>query len=77
MKRLWVRQAARGLGLGRLLTQAVLDRATAARRRAIYLDTAPESMGSAYRLYLEMGFTPCERYNDNPVEGLVFMVKSF
>jgi putative acetyltransferase len=77
MKRLWVRQAARGLGLGRLLTQAVLDRATAARRRAIYLDTAPESMGSAYRLYLEMGFTPCERYNDNPVEGLAFLVKFF
>lgn len=75
MKRLWVRQSSRGHGLGRLLTQAVLDRATAARRRAVYLDTAPESMASAYRLYLEMGFVPCERYNDNPVEGLAFLVK--
>jgi putative acetyltransferase len=75
MKRLWVRRNARGFGLGRLLTQAVLDRAMDAQRKAVYLDTAPESMPSAYRLYLEMGFAPCERYNDNPVEGLAFLVK--
>ncbi len=75
MKRLWVRPAARGLRMGRVLTQAVLDRAVAAERKAVYLDTAPDAMASAYRLYAEMGFTACERYNDNPVEGLVFMVK--
>jgi ribosomal protein S18 acetylase RimI-like enzyme len=77
LKRLWVRPAGRGLGLGRLLTQAVLDRAIAARRSAVYLDTAPEAMASAYRLYVEMGFVPCRRYNNNPVEGLAFMVKFF
>lgn len=77
MKRLWVRPASRGLGLGRLLTQAVLDRAVAAQQRAVYLDTAPEAMGNAYRLYVEMGFMPCGRYNDNPVEGLAYMVKFF
>jgi len=75
MKRLWVRPTARGLGPGRLLTQAVLERAVAAKREAVYLDTAPAAMGSAYRLYAEMGFAPCERYNDNAVEGLKFMVK--
>ena len=75
LKRLWVRPSARGLALGRRLTQAVLDRAMAARRTAIYLDTAPQSMASAHRLYLDMGFTPCAPYNDNPVEGLVWMVK--
>ncbi len=77
MKRLWVRPAARGRRLGRRLTQAVLDRAVAAGRKAVYLDTAPQAMASAYRLYLEMGFMPCSRYNDNPVEGLAFMVKFF
>jgi ribosomal protein S18 acetylase RimI-like enzyme len=76
LKRLWVRPTHRGLGLGRALTQAVLDRAVAAERKAVYLDTAPESMGAAYRLYLEMGFKPCNPYNDNPVEGLAWMVKS-
>jgi ribosomal protein S18 acetylase RimI-like enzyme len=75
LKRLWVRPAGRGLGLGRMLTQAVLDRAAAQGRKAIYLDTAPASMGNAYRLYLEMGFTPCDRYNENPVEGLAYLVK--
>ena len=76
LKRLWVCPAGRGLGLGRMLTQAVLDRAAAAGRKAIYLDTAPAAMGNAYRLYLEMGFTACERYNENPVEGLAYLVKT-
>lgn len=75
MKRLWVRPAARGLGLGRSLTLAVLDRARHAGRKAIYLDTAPASMSAAHRLYLELGFQPCAPYNDNPVEGLAYLVK--
>jgi GNAT superfamily N-acetyltransferase len=76
LKRLWVRPIARGLGLGRALTQAVLDRAIAAHRRAAYLDTAPAAMASAHRLYIEMGFQPCPPYNDNPVEGLAWLVKT-
>ncbi|HEY2471613.1 MAG TPA: GNAT family N-acetyltransferase [Terracidiphilus sp.] len=75
LKRLWVRPEARNLGLGRLLTEAAIDRARTGGRRSIYLDTAPESMGAAYRMYLAMGFIPCEKYNDNPVEGLVYLVK--
>jgi ribosomal protein S18 acetylase RimI-like enzyme len=75
LKRLWVRPSARGLGLGRTLTVEVLNRATQAGRKAVYLDTVPESMAAAHRLYLELGFTPCERYNDNPVEGLAYLVK--
>lgn len=75
MKRLWVRPTARGLQLGRLLTEAVLNRACEARRSSVYLDTAPASMGAAYRMYLEMGFTPCAPYNDNPVEDLAYLVK--
>jgi GNAT superfamily N-acetyltransferase len=75
MKRLWVRPSARGLGLGRRLSQAVLDRARAARRKAVYLDTAPASMAAAHRIYLELGFEPCGAYNDNPVEGLAYLRK--
>ena len=76
LKRLWVRPTARGLALGRHLTQAVIDRAVAAGRKAILLDTAPSSMAAAHRLYLEMGFEPCAPYNDNPVEGLAWLKKS-
>lgn len=75
LKRLWVRPAARGLALGRRLTQAVLERAIDAKRSAVYLDTAPASMAAAHRLYLEMGFEPCAPYNDNPVEGLAWLRK--
>lgn len=75
LKRLWVRPAARGTGLGRALTQAVLDRASAASKRAVYLDTVPGAMTAAHRLYLDMGFTPCPSYNDNPVEHLEYLRK--
>ena len=75
LKRLWVRPFARGLGLGRALTLAVLERAAKAGRRAVYLDTVPESMTAAHQLYLQMGFTPCAPYNDNPVQGLAYLVK--
>ena len=75
LKRLWVRPAGRGLGMGKALTEAVLDRAVAAGRRAIFLDTVVESMGAAYRLYRQLGFQKCEAYNDNPVDGLTYLVK--
>jgi ribosomal protein S18 acetylase RimI-like enzyme len=75
LKRLWVRPNGRGLGLGRALTQAVLDRAVAAGCKAVFLDTVPASMDAAYRLYLQMGFEPCVPYNDNPVEELAYLMK--
>ncbi len=75
LKRLWVRPQGRGSGLGRALTQAVLERAVAAARKAVYLDTVPAAMEKAHRLYLETGFVPCEPYNDNPIAGVAFLVK--
>jgi GNAT superfamily N-acetyltransferase len=75
LKRLWVRREGRGTGLGRTLTQAVLDRAVAARRKAVYLDTLPSAMPAAHKLYLQMGFTPCTPYGDNPMEELAYLVK--
>jgi GNAT superfamily N-acetyltransferase len=75
VKRLWVRPIARGLRLGKTLTQAVLERAAGAGCKAVYLDTAPAAMAAAHHMYLELGFTQCAAYNDNPVEGIVHMVK--
>jgi putative acetyltransferase len=75
MKRLWARPEARGFGLGRQLTQAVLDRAVASEQHAVYLDTAPTTMQNAYRLYREMGFARCDPYNNNPVEGIEYFVR--
>jgi ribosomal protein S18 acetylase RimI-like enzyme len=67
MKRLWVRPEQQGTGLGRQLTEAVLDAARARGYTAMFLDTMPASMRAAYRLYCSVGFAPVERYNDNPV----------
>jgi len=75
LKRLWVRPEGRGTGLGRLLTQAVLDRAVAAGRKAVYLDTVRVAMASAYRLYISMGFVASAPYGDNPMEELDYLVK--
>jgi GNAT superfamily N-acetyltransferase len=75
LKRLWVRPQARGLGLGRALTQAALDRAAAAGCKAVYLDTVPAAMAAAYRLYLQMGFEPCPPYDDHPAEEVAWLVK--
>jgi ribosomal protein S18 acetylase RimI-like enzyme len=75
IKRLWVRPAARGLALGRRLTQAILDRASAAGRRAVYLDTIPAVMPEALSLYLQLGFTSCAPYAGDAVEGVTYLVK--
>jgi putative acetyltransferase len=67
MKRLWVRPQFRGLNLGKLLSEQLIEQARSSGYTAIYLDTMPATMHAAYRLYTEFGFTQVERYADNPV----------
>ena len=55
---------------------ADVDRAVAAGCKSVYLDTVPEAMPEAHRLYLDLGFEPCAPYNDNPVEGLAYLRKN-
>ncbi len=75
LKRLWVRPSGRGLGLGHALMQSALDQLSAAGCKSVFLDTVPQAMAAAVRIYLELGFQPCEPYNDNPVEGIDYFVK--
>ena len=65
MKRLWVRPAYQGRGLGRILAQAVLDLARERGYSAIVLDTMSRTMQSAYALYLSMGFQHIRGSLDN------------
>ena len=75
MKRMYVRPAFRGRGVGRLLAEAVLAEGRAAGYRQMRLDTMP-SMGSAIALYESLGFRPAEPYAVNPHPGALFLARS-
>jgi putative acetyltransferase len=72
LKRLYVRPGHRGLGLGRLLAEAVVEHARELEYQRLRLDTAPE-MAAAHELYRRLGFREIEAYRDNPIAGARFL----
>jgi ribosomal protein S18 acetylase RimI-like enzyme len=68
MKRLYVRPAFRGVGLGRQLAEAVLDAARGAGYACVLLDTL-DDMESARALYEDLGFVEVPPYYHNPIAG--------
>ena len=72
MKRLYVRRAFRQLGLGRVLAQALMDRATQAGHSVMLLDTLDE-MEAARGLYTSLGFVEVAPYYYNPIPGAHYL----
>lgn len=72
MKRLFLLPAARGLGLGRALTQAVVAHARTLGYRQLRLDTLA-GMTAAQALYGGMGFERIAPYYAPTPEGTVFL----
>ena len=64
LKRMWLRPAWQGRGLGRRLMDACLDEARRLGCRALRLDTQAK-LEAAVRLYRAYGFSEVARYNDN------------
>jgi putative acetyltransferase len=72
MKRVYVRPAFRGLGLGRMLAETILHESRLAGYRRVRLDTL-RSMVGAQRLYRELGFREIAPYGDNPIPEAVYL----
>ena len=72
MKRLYVKPQLRGLGIGRALTESIIDEAKRIRYARMRLDTVP-SMEKARALYVSLGFKEIRPYRYNPIEGTRFM----
>jgi putative acetyltransferase len=72
MKRLFVRPAYRGLGVGRLLVDQILREANSAGYGRMRLDTLP-SMTSALTLYRQLGFREIAPYRDSPLPGALYL----
>lgn len=72
IKRLYVREDYRGLGIGRSLLDIIIKEASKLDYRSIRLDTLP-TMKKAQALYRSFGFYDIEPYIYNPVKGTRFM----
>ncbi len=71
LKRLYVRPAFQGLGLGRALVDAVIAHARRAGLSRLVLDAAPQT-GVAQTLYLASGFREVPPYYATPIAGTRF-----
>ena len=68
MKRLYVRKAFRGFGLGRHLAEKILDVARLVGYSSVLLDPL-DDMEAARALYAELGFEEIPPYYHSPIEG--------
>lgn len=72
IKRLYVTPESRGLGAGRMLLEAIIERAKEFGYKEMLLDTLP-SMVEARKMYKSFGFEEVENYYESPIAGTCFM----
>src|SRR5262249_25661062 len=75
MKRLFVSPKFRGIGLGKLLAERIIDEAKKFGYTKMRLDNSRSVMAKAVLLYKSLGFYEIEPYNQNFVADALFMEK--
>jgi GNAT superfamily N-acetyltransferase len=73
MKRLYLRPAFRGKGLGSIMVDTIVSEARRIGYHRLRLDTIEPLMKDAVRTYRKMGFREIAPYRSNPCEGALYM----
>jgi GNAT superfamily N-acetyltransferase len=76
LKRLYVRPAGRGHGLGERLVREAMRSAAELGCRSLWLETLPGLMDPAIELYRRLGFRPSSRLTESAVPGLTYLERS-
>ena len=73
MKRLYLRPAFRGKGLGRVLAETIIAEARGIGYQRMRLDTIEPIMKEAVEMYRRLGFREIAAYRANPIVGAMYM----
>jgi ribosomal protein S18 acetylase RimI-like enzyme len=73
MKRLYLRPAFRGKGLGRAIADRIIAEARQIGYQRMRLDTVEPVMKDAVAMYRRLGFREIDPYCQNPMAGALYM----